>query len=82
MGICVWHLSISDFFVSGHCAYQVNVDDVNMQLGIACLKTMIEQLCFDICKLEDSQLANADIKDLLSQIKKHIPDTLQYSALY
>ena len=81
-GICVQHLSISNFFVSGHCTYQVNVEDANMQLGIACLKTMIDQLHFNICKLEDSQLANADIKDLPSQIKKHISDALQYSALY
>jgi hypothetical protein len=80
--IRVRHLSISDFFVSDHCAYQVNLEDANMQLGIACLKTMMKQLRFNICKLEDSRLANADIKDLPSRIKEHISDALQYSALY
>jgi hypothetical protein len=81
-GIRVRHLSISDFFVSDHCAYQVNLEDANMQLGIACLKTMVKQLRFNICKLEDSRLANADINDLPSRIKEHISDALQYSSLY
>ena len=81
-GIRVRHLSISDFFVSDHCAYQVNLADTNTQLGIACLKTMVEQLRFNICKLEDSRIANADIHDLPLRIKKHISDALQYSSLY
>ena len=81
-GIRVRHLSISDFFVTAHCAYQVNLDDANLQLGIACLKTMVAQLRFNICKLEDSRLANADISDLPSRIKEHVSDALQYSSLY
>jgi len=81
-GVRVRHLSISDFFVSDHCSYQVNLADANIQLGIACLKTMVEQLRFNICKLEDSRLANADIHDLPSRIRDHISDTLQYSSLY
>ena len=81
-GIRVRHSSISDFFVSDHCAYQVNLDDANLQLGIACIKTMIKQLRFNICKLEDSRLANADISDLPSRIKEHISDALQYSSIY
>ena len=81
-GIRVRHLSISDFFVSDHCDYQVNLEDANMQLGISCLKTMVEQLRFNICKLEDSRLANADVHDLPSRIKEHVSDALQYSSLY
>jgi len=81
-GIRVRHLSISDFFVSDHCVYQINLEDANVGLGIACLKTMVKQLRFNICKLEDSQLANADIKDLPSRIKENISDALQYSSLY
>ena len=53
-----------------------------MQLGIACLKTMITQLRFNICKLEDSRLTNAEIKDLPSQVKGNISDALQYSCLH
>jgi len=81
-GVRVRHLSISEFFVSDHCAYKVNIEDANMQLGSACLKTMIEQLRFNICNLDDSRLANADINDLPSRIKEHISDALQYSSLY
>jgi len=83
-GIRVRHLSISDFFVSddGHADYQVNLQDANVELGIACFEKMFEQLRFNICGLEDSRLANDDIKDLPSRIKENISDALQYSSLY
>ena len=81
-GIRVRHLSIYDFFVSDRCDYQVNVRDADVQLGIACLRVMNTQLCFNICNLEDSRLANADIIDLSSQVKQNVSDPLQYSCLY
>ena len=81
-GIRVRHLSISDFFVSENCAYQVNPRDTNAQLGISCITTMVKQLRFNICGLEDSRLPNADVKDLPSRIKENISDALQYSSLY
>jgi len=83
-GIRVRHLSISDFFSSKGCHYdyQVNLGEANVELGIACLKTMVDQLRFNICELEDSRLANADVKDLQSRIEENIPDALQYSCLY
>jgi hypothetical protein len=80
----VRHLSISDFFMSDDCPsnYRVGLGDANVQLGIECLKTMIRQLRFNICKLEDSRLANRDVRDLESRIKTNISDALQYSSLY
>ena len=81
-GIRVRHLSVYDFFVSDRCDYQVNVRDADVQLGIACLKTMDSQLCFNICKLEDSRLPNADINDLQPRVKENISDPLQYSSLH
>jgi len=83
-GIRFRHLSISDFFVSDDCQgdYQVNLRDANMFLGIACLEKMVEQLRFNICGLEDSRLANVDVKDLALRIKENISDALQYSSLY
>jgi len=81
-GIRVRHLSVYDFFVSDRCDCQVNVRYADAQLGIACLKTMITQLRFNICKLEDSRLANADIKDLPSRVKENVSDALQYSCLH
>jgi hypothetical protein len=82
--IHVRHVSISDFFISDscHCDYQVNFRDANLHLGIACLRTMVDQLHFNICKLEDSRLANADIKDLQYRIKENISESLEYSSLY
>ena len=81
-GVRVRHLSISDFFVSDSCDYQVIPQDTNVHLGIACMETMVKQLHFNICRLEDSRLANADVEDLPSRIKENISDALQYSSLY
>jgi hypothetical protein len=81
-GIRVRHLSISDFFVNDHCDYRVNLEDAHAQLGTACLETMFEQLRFNICKLEDSRVANAAVQDLQSRIEENISGALQYSSLY
>src|SRR5258706_9728052 len=81
-GIRVRHLSVYDFFLSDRCSYQVNVQDADVQLGIACLKAMTTQLRFNICKLDDSRLANADVRDLPSRVKQNISDPLQYSCLH
>ena len=82
--IRVRHLSISDFFISNDCpsSYRVDLGHTNVQLGIICLKTMIRELRFNICKLEDSRLAHTDVRDLESLIRDNISDTLQYSSLY
>jgi len=83
-GIRVRHLPMSDFFVSGYSQgdYQVNLRDASVKLGIACLEKMVDQLRFNICGLEDSRLANADVKGLASRIEENISDALQYSSLY
>ena len=76
------HLSIIEYFVSDRCAYKANLQNAHAQLGIACLETMVVQLRFNICELEDSRVANAAIKDLGSRIEQKIPQPLQYSCLY
>ncbi len=81
-GIHVQHLSVYNFFVSDRCDYQVNLQDADVQLGIVCLKMMTTRLRFNIYNLEDSQPANADIKDFPSQVKQNISDALQYSCLH
>jgi len=80
--IRVRHLSISEFFASNRCDYQVDLRAAHVQQGIACLQTMVKQLRFNICKLEDSRLANTDVKDLPLRIEQNISDSLQYSSLY
>ena len=81
-GIRVRHLSVYDFFVSDCCDYQVNLRDADVQMGITCLEVMTKQLRFNICNLEDSRLANADMKDLPSRVKQNISDALQYSCVH
>ena len=81
-GVRVRHLLISEYFVSNYCDYKSNLEDAHAQLGISCLETMAGQLRFNICKLEDSRLANSDISDLQSRIEQNISGTLQYSSLY
>jgi len=81
-GIRVRHLSVYDFFVSDRSNYQVDLRDTGVQLGITCLRVMTTQLRFNICKLEDSRLPNADIKDLPFRVKENILDPLQYSCLH
>ena len=81
-GIRVRHLSVYDFFVSDRCIYQVNLRDANLQLGMDCLRVMTTQLRFNICKLEDSRLTNADIVDLPARVTENISDALQYSSLH
>ena len=81
-GIRVRHLSVYDFFISDCCSYRVNVRDADVQLGIACLKAMTTQLHFNMCKLDDSRLANADVRDLASRVEQNISGALQYSCLH
>ena len=81
-GIRVRHLSISEYLVSDHCHYRYDLQEAHAQLSMFCLKIMVDQLCFNICKLKDSRLANADIMDLQSRIEENISEPLQYSSLY
>jgi hypothetical protein len=83
-GIRVRHMSVSDFFAGDNChwTYRFNPQEANNRLGITCLDMMTKELRFNICKLEDSRLANADLKDLPLRIQQHISDHLQYSSLY
>ena len=80
--IRVRHLSISDFILSDPCDYQGKLREAHVQQGITCLDTMVKQLRFNICKLADSRLANAEVQDLESRIEQNISDPLQYSSLY
>ena len=83
-GIRVRHPSVANFFLSDdyHSDYHVDLRDSNVELGITCLEKMIKQLRFNICKLDDSRLANTDVHDLRSRARENISDALQYSSLY
>ena len=80
--IRVRHSSISDFFLSDRCHYQGDLREAHAQQGIACLETMAKELRFNICRLNDSRLANTDVKDLQSRIEENVSDALLYSSIY
>src|SRR5258706_11503208 len=81
-GIRVRPLSVYEFFVSDRCDLRVDILQSNVQLGIDCLRVITTQLRFNICKLEDSRLANAAVGDLPTRLKQNVSDALQYSCLY
>jgi hypothetical protein len=64
--------SASKFFVMRQHESQV--------LTRACLRTMKDNLRFNICGLESSHTLNVDIPDLLSREKQHISPHLSYSC--
>jgi hypothetical protein len=82
--IRVRHFSIIEFLTGPNCPSDVRVDvnQANCHVGLSCLKTMINELRFNICGIEDSLLSNADIGDLDYRIKENISDALQYSCIY
>jgi hypothetical protein len=77
------HTSFRDFLTSRKSdAFYVDLEDAHRQLAHSCLCIMLDQLKFNICKLESSYIANSDISDLPSRITKHIPRTLSYACVF
>ncbi|KAG8819412.1 hypothetical protein FRC19_009795 [Serendipita sp. 401] len=83
-GIRVRHLSIVDFLTGPGSPEDlaIDFDQANRDIGVACLRTMIQGLKFNICDLVSSFIPNRDIDDLSSRIKEKMSDLLQYSCLY
>jgi hypothetical protein len=77
------HSSIREFFTSQSCPpdFRVDIGQAHVQVGLACLETMIRELRFNICGLESSLVANKDIKNLAERVRENIPSTLQYSCI-
>jgi len=80
--IRVRHLSISEFFLSSCREYQAALREAHAQQSISCLEMMVQELRFNPCNLEDSRLADADIRDLPFGVKQNVSDPLQYSCLH
>lgn len=83
-GIRVRHISIIDFITSSDCPreFRVSREQANLELGMACLTTMINELKLNICKIETSFVSNDDIKDLPHRIQENMSDALQYSCVH
>jgi hypothetical protein len=77
------HTSFRDFLTNRTSnVFYVDLEDSHRQLGHCCLGLMLNDLKFNICKLESSYLANSDVPDLDSRIAKHIPRALTYACIF
>jgi NACHT domain len=77
------HTSFRDFLTSKTSdVFYVDLGDAHHQLAHSCLTIMLDNLKFNICKLESSHLANSDVPDLKSRIAKYIPPDLSYACIY
>ncbi|KAJ7366031.1 hypothetical protein DFH08DRAFT_679026, partial [Mycena albidolilacea] len=81
----ILHASFSDYLTSdrssGHPWY-VNPKIQSKSLVLGCLKILNSQLCFNICKLENSHILNIDVPDLSDRIATHITAELKYASLF
>jgi hypothetical protein len=77
------HTSFRDFLTSKKSdVFYVDLGDAHHQLAHSCLTIMLDDLKFNICKLESSHLANSDVPDLKSRIDKYIPFALLYACIH
>jgi hypothetical protein len=78
-----YHESFVDFLIDprrGPSKFFVTRQQESRVLTQACLRTMKENLRFNICGLESSHTLNADVPDLLLREKQHIHPHLSYSC--
>jgi hypothetical protein len=77
------HTSFRDFLTDKKSlVFYVDLSDAHHQLAHSCLGLMLDNLKFNICKLESSYLTNADVPDLESRIAEHISPALSYACIH
>ena len=78
------HTSFRDFITNKDKSgdFYVGIRDAHHQLAHSCLVVLLDDLKFNICKLETSYLANDDIEDLNNRVDKHIPPALSYACRF
>ena len=78
------HPSFLDFLDNPErCAeFWVHPEQLNQVMIEKCFNFMRARLRFNICGLESSCVADADVPELSERIKSDIPENLQYSCLY
>jgi hypothetical protein len=83
-GIRVHHLSVTEFLTGPSCPseFRVDLQQANAQLSVHCLAIMTKELKFNICDLETSLFANAEIQGLDKLVDEKIPDALRYSCMH
>jgi hypothetical protein len=76
------HTSFRDFLTNRTNGFYVDLQDAHHRLTHSCLGLMLDDLKFNICKLESSYLANSDVPGIDSRIFKYIPSGLSYACVF
>ncbi len=82
--IVLLHTSFRDFLTNREKSgdFCISPRDAHRQLAYSCLGLLLNDLKFNICKLESSYLANKDVKDLNSRVDKYISPALLYACRF
>jgi hypothetical protein len=77
------HTSFRDFLADEKSGeFHIDLGRSHHWLAHSCLGLMLNDLKFNICKLESSYVANRDVPDLESQIVKYISPALSYGCVF
>lgn len=78
------HTSFCDFLTDERRSgkFYIDLDNAHRQLAFGTLRTMHQNLRFNICELETSHRLNSEVVDLSKRIEKHIPPALSYSCRF
>ncbi len=78
------HTSFRDFLTNKEKSgdFCVSLRDAHLQLAHSCLGLLLNDLKFNICKLESSYVSNKDLKDLNSRVDKYISAALLYACRF
>jgi WD40 repeat protein len=78
------HTSFRDFLLdpSRSAEFYVDLSKVDDDFASSCFNVMQSSLRFNICDLETSHLANAEVPDLSSRVEQAIPQHLSYACRF
>ena len=77
------HTSFRDFLTNKKSdVFYVDLEDAHHQLAHSCLGVMLDNLKFNICKLDSSYLPNSDVPDFKIRIAEHISPALSYACVF
>ncbi|KAG6330946.1 hypothetical protein ID866_8144 [Astraeus odoratus] len=78
------HASFFDFLTDGLRSgeFAIDIGSMHVNLALASLGIMEEELCFNICQLESSYMWNSEVKDLDLRVKQRISVYLSYACRF
>ncbi|KAF7363055.1 WD40 repeat-like protein [Mycena venus] len=80
------HASFGDYLTDpercGQEPWFINPALWGLQLAHSCLRVLKTELCFNICRLEDSHISNTAVHNLADRITTYIPAHLSYSSCF